>query len=98
MGKKEVLPFTKAETVEERLEELIKNRTLFKCELIRDTKNYKIDLERGQFRSYPDGFEAIGLPEGAWTSGMLYSKEKNMFFYYDYKEDNIIQNSLFKVK
>lgn len=96
MGKKEVLPQTKVSSVEERLEELIKNKTLSKCEIIRDNKNYKLFFEEGQFRSFPDGFEAIGSPEGGFTSGMLYSREKSMIFFYDYKKDNELQNLLFK--
>lgn len=97
MGKKEVLPQTKAGSTEERLEELVKNKTLKKCKLIRDGKDRNITITNGEFRSYPDGFEAIGSDDG-FTYGLLYSKEKSALFFYDYKKDNELQNLLFKEK
>ncbi len=93
MGKKEVLPLTKAETAEERLEELVKNKTLIRCFLITENKDREIYIEEGEFRSYSDGFEAVGAYTG-YTTGLLYLRGKNMVFYYDYKKDNEKQGAL----
>ena len=97
MGKKEVLPPTKSESADERLEELVKNKTLLKCKLLTDDKDHMLYIENGEFRSYPDGFEIIGA-ENDYKTGILYSKTKNIYFCYDYKKDNEIQNLLLKEK
>lgn len=90
MGKKEILPSTKAGSAEERLEELVKNKTLIKCRLIKNDKDHVISIENGEFRPYPDGFETIGV-DTRFIDGILYSRDKNMIFYYSYKKDNEIQ-------
>lgn len=93
MGKKEVLPPTKAGSAEERLEELVKNKTLLRCFLITENKDHEIFIEEGEFRAYSDGFEAVGAYTG-YTTGILYLRGKNMVFYYDYKKDNEKQSPL----
>lgn len=92
MGKKEVLLPTKATSAEERLEELVKNKTLLKCRLLTNVKDYSLYITNGEFRLYPDGFETIGS-EGEGAGGVLYSRSKNMLFFYAHRADNEIQNT-----
>ncbi len=83
MGEKIILPYTKASSAEERLEELVKNNTLVKCVFLSGTKFYA-DIDDSEFRNYPDGFEfiAIGTPETITTKGLLYLETKNVCFMY----------------
>lgn len=82
MSKKR-LPFTKAASAEERLEELIKNNSLVKCVFISGTEFYA-DIDDSEFRKYPDGFEviAISTPKTMMTKGMLYLEIRNVCFMY----------------
>ncbi len=77
------LPPTKAESAEERLEELIKNNSLVKCVFLQGTKFYA-DIDDSEFRKYSDGFEviAIGTPETFSTKGLLYLETRHVCFMY----------------
>lgn len=82
MGKK-TLPSTKANSAEERLEELVKNNSLVKCVFLAGTKFYA-DIDNSEFRKYPDGFEVVATntAETITTKGLLYWETKNICFLY----------------
>ncbi len=84
MGKKQLLPYTKSGSAEERLEELINHNSLVKCVFLAGTKFYA-NIDDSEFRKYPDGFEviAIGTPETITTKGLLYVEKMNVCFMYN---------------
>lgn len=90
MGKKEVLPHTKAGSAEERLEELVKNKTLLRCRLLTNNKDYSLCIINGEFRFYPDGFETIE-PDDSQQGG-LYLARRNILVFYDSKKEWEKQN------
>lgn len=83
MGDKQLLPYTKASSAEERLEELVKNNSLVKCVFVSGTEFYA-DIDDSEFRKYPDGFEviAISTPKTMTTKGLLYLETRNVCFMY----------------
>lgn len=83
MGEKIILPYTKASSAEERLEELVKNNSLVKCVFVSGSGFYA-DIDDSEFRKYPDGFEviAISTPKTVTTKGLLYWETKNICFLY----------------
>lgn len=88
MGKEKeklILPLTKAGNAEERLEELISHKSVTGCKLIFPGYSwYGIDVRDGEYRSFPDGFEAIESSSGC---GTLYLSRRTTFVYYDLKKD-----------
>ncbi|MDP2906715.1 MAG: hypothetical protein Q8O03_02140 [Nanoarchaeota archaeon] len=89
MGKPKTLPPTKAESAEERLEELVKNKSAFRYRLFLERDDsYSIYIMDGECRAYPDGFEALDSEEGA---GILYVQRRNATVYYDFRKDSEAQ-------
>jgi len=84
MGEKIILPYTKASSAEERLEELVNNNSLLKCVFLAGTKFYA-NIDDSEFRKYPDGFEVIATstPETITTKSLLYLQTKNVCFMYN---------------
>lgn len=83
MGKKEVLPLTKAETAEERLEELANNKSIKGCKLMFNGYSwYSFDVRDGEYRAFPDGFEALDS-----SGGTLYLSRRTAFVYYDLQKE-----------
>lgn len=94
MGKEEVLPPTKAETAEQRLEELASNKSVTNGKIIFPGYNwYSFSVNNGEFRAFPDGFETI---ESSY--GMLYLNRRTTFIYYNLKEEREKQNLQDKTK
>jgi hypothetical protein len=79
MGKKYQLPPTKAETAEERLEELI-SKELVVCY---NTKLDYFEIEESKCRCYPDGFEAVMGFKNYGTKGVLHLVHRNALVYYN---------------
>lgn len=79
------LPQTKAENAEERLEELIGHKSVTGCKLVFNGYSwYHLDVRDGEYRSFPDGFEAV---ESCSGDGVLYLSRRTTFVYYDLKKD-----------
>lgn len=86
MGKPRTLPMTKAESAEERLEEIIKSKSMLNYKLLLNrTDTYTIYIRDGECRSYPDGFEAI---ESEGRSGILYVQRRNALIFYDFRKES----------
>lgn len=79
MGKKK-LPLTKAETAEQRLEELVNNKSITFCEYPGAEKD-RSWLRDGEARVYPDGFEAV--IDGNGVQGYLRIERRNFFVCYN---------------
>ena len=77
--KVETLPLTTATTAEERLEELVKNKSIWSFKLLGDQHEYE-GLVR-EVRLFPDGLEYL------WgESGLnLYVQPRKTVFYYQQK-------------
>lgn len=87
MGKKEVLPPTKVETAEQRLEELARNKSIINGKIIFPGYSwYSFSVHNGEFRTFPDGFETL---EGSY--GTLYLSRRTTFIYYDVKKEQELQ-------
>lgn len=94
MGKKEVLPLTNAETAEGRLEELANNKSITSCNLLFNGYNrYSLNVYNGEFRAFPDGFEAL---DG--SGGVLYLSRRTTFVSYDLQKEYEKQNLQDKVE
>lgn len=86
MGKPKTLPSTKAESAEERLEEIIKSKSVLRYKLLMNLHDpYSIYVLDSECRNYPDGFEALDSDKGA---GMLYIQRRNAVVYYDFRKDS----------
>lgn len=84
MGKSKTLPPTKAESAEERLEEIIKSKSVLVYKLFLERDDiYSIYVRDGECRSYPDGFEAL-VSKG--RSGVLYVRQRNAAVLYDFRK------------
>jgi len=89
MGKPKTLPPTKAESAEERLEEIVNNKSALRYRLFLERDDsYSIYIMGGECRTYPDGFEALDAEEDA---GILYVQRRNAAVYYDFKKDSEAQ-------
>jgi len=57
------LPETTAKTAEKRLEELVKDGSILRYEIVNNGSNYEehIDKGKGMARLYEDGFEAVSV-------------------------------------
>ncbi len=86
MGKSRILPSTKAESAEERLEEIVKSKSALKYRLLLTiTDYYSIFIDNGECRAYSDGFEALDSERG---EGALYLQRRNAIMYYDFRKDS----------
>lgn len=96
MGKKEdiimPLPLTKAETAEQRLEELANNESVTSYSLVRKQSWNELYVKGGKCRVYPDGFEGVIGPEDA----VLHIDRRKVFVYYslekEYEKQNGVKN------
>jgi len=90
MGKKQEvkpLPPTKAETAEQRLEEIIKNKSIIEYEVIFENQSYYYcHPYEGESRFYPDGFEAVTF-NGEHQEGRLHVERRRIFIRYDLEKD-----------
>jgi len=85
------LPFTNAETAEQRLEELVRNKSINRFKVLSGTENYDLWLLSGECRAYPDGFEGVsyvgnGVGKGTYY-GNLYLDRKKAYVVYDLEKD-----------
>ncbi len=90
MGKKQEvkpLPPTKAETAEQRLEEIINNKSIKEYDVMFEDKSYYSCYPyEGESRFYPDGFEAVTL-NGEEQEGRLHVERRRLFVRYDIEKD-----------
>lgn len=87
------LPFTKAETAENRLEEILANKTIIKYTMIFEGETYwHYYPVRGEVRLYPDGVELIYKGDGDET-GMLHSERRRIIVNYDLEKEYELQKS-----
>jgi len=93
MAERLKLPYTKAGSAEERLEELVKNDSLLKCVFVSGGGFYA-DMDHSEFRKYPDGFEIITINSSytATTKGLLYWETKSICFLYNLGNEHKIQD------
>lgn len=84
MKKELKLPMTKAETAEERLEELINKKLV----VAYHTRFSSFEIEESQCRCYPDGFEAISRFKNYSVKGVLHLGHRNAIVFYNLKEEN----------
>lgn len=98
MGKKQEvtsLPFTRAETAEKRLEELIANKTITKYAMIFEGENYwRYNPLNGEIRLYPDGVELIY--DNGKIKGMLHFERRRIVVDYDLEKEHELQKSKIK--
>ncbi len=94
MSKKELgLPFTKAETAEKRLEEILANKTVTKYIMIFEGEDYwRYHPVRGEVRLYPDGVEMVFKDDGNPT-GMLHFERRRIIVNYDFEKEYELQKS-----
>jgi len=94
MGKKQEvkpLPPTKAETAEQRLEEIIHNKSITEYEVMFEDKSYYSCYPyEGESRFYPDGFEAVTF-NGEYQEGRLHVERRRIFIRYDIEKDHAKQ-------
>ncbi len=90
MGKKQEvkpLPPTKAETAEQRLEEIINNKSITAYEVMFENSSYHSYYPyEGESRFYPDGFEAVTF-NGESQEGRLHVERRRIFVRYDIEKD-----------
>jgi len=88
MSKKSAYPFfTKAETAEKRLEELINHESI--SAIMQGPQSYYHSIKGSNMKLYPDGYEA---------NGMLYVKNFNLIVWYDIKKEREQQSNLIGVE
>ncbi|MDP2906718.1 MAG: hypothetical protein Q8O03_02155 [Nanoarchaeota archaeon] len=97
MSKKElILPPTKAETAEKRLEEILANKTVTRYVMIFEGENYwRYHPLNGEIRLYPDGVEMVFKDNGKPT-GMLHFERRRMVIDYDLEKEYELQNGKIK--
>jgi hypothetical protein len=88
MGNNNSLPDTKAETAEERLEELVNNKSVTRFYVIFENQGYfYYDPKDGESRLYPDGFEAVL----SGSEGLIYVDRRRTFVHYSLQKEREIQ-------
>lgn len=94
MGKKTYnLPNSDAETAEQRLEELVNNRSVTRfCVVFENQGYFYYDPKDGEARLYPDGFEAV--ING--SEGVIYVDRRRTFVDYDLRKELEIQKGQVK--
>ncbi len=94
MSKKEKMQLstTKVETAEERLEELVKNKSITDFKVIfNNYSSYNVSVQDGDCRIYPDGFETIEPYDS--QQGVLYLGRRGTLVFYDSKKEWEKQNT-----
>ena len=92
MGKKEEpivpLPWTKAETADQRLEELVRNESVTRYRILHNHNWNEMSVKDGKCRVYPDGFEAVISQKEA----VLHVERRNAFVFYDVEKqrENVV--------
>jgi len=88
MGNSNLLPDTKAETADKRLEEVVNNNSVTRFYVIFENQGYfYYDPKDGEARLYPDGFEtAINRSEG-----LIYVDRRRTFVHYSLQKDKEAQ-------
>jgi len=85
------LPFTNAETAEQRLEELVRNKSIKCFRFMPVNECYNIWPLEGECRLYPDGFEGVSYMGdsngGGVYSGSLYLDRRRAYALYDLEKD-----------
>lgn len=83
------LPKTKVTSAEERLEELVSNRSVRLCYLSFNNSYYYININYNECRLYPDGIEAVVPSSDKKTpwEGLLYVPRRNAFVYYGLEKE-----------
>lgn len=90
MEKKEykLLPFSKAGTANERLEELVNNRSITRFYIIFEHQEYfYYDPKDGEARIFPDGFELASSS----NEGVIYLDRRRMFVHYNLRKESEAQ-------
>ncbi|MDP2906716.1 MAG: hypothetical protein Q8O03_02145 [Nanoarchaeota archaeon] len=88
MGNNNLLSDTKAETAEERLEELVNNKSVTRFYVIFENQGYfYYDPKEGEARLYPDGFEAVI----GGSEGLIYVDRRRTFVHYNLQKEREIQ-------
>lgn len=88
MSKNLTLPQTKVETAEQRLEELVENKSITRYSIIFEGENYwHFYPVRGETRAYPDGFELI-YKDGGKEIGMLHIGRRRAFIEYSLENEH----------
>lgn len=82
------LPPTKAESAEDRLEELVKNESITHYRIIHNETWAEMYVKDGKTRLYHDGFEAVIN----YNEGMLHIERRNALVNYDIKKEYEKQN------
>ncbi len=97
MSKEELdMPFTKAETAEKRLEEILANKTVTRYVMIFEGEDYwRYHPVRGEVRLYPDGVELIYKSDGK-DVGMLHFERRRIVIDYDLEKEYGLQKSKIK--
>lgn len=93
MGKKpekpdvKPLPSTKAETAEQRLEEIVNNKSITEYEVIFEDRSYfSFYPYEGESRIYPDGLEAVTF-NGEYQEGRLHVERRRLFIRYNLEKE-----------
>lgn len=88
MGNNKLLPDTKAETAEKRLEELVTHKSVTRFYVIFENQGYfYYDPKDGESRLYPDGFEAVI----SGSEGLIYVDRRRTFVHYSLQKDREVQ-------
>lgn len=85
------LPFTNAETAEQRLEELVRNKSIKHFRVMSANENYTLWPLEGECRTYPDGFEGVSYTGDSYGNGSyfgnLYLDRRRAYVTYDLEKD-----------
>lgn len=88
MGRKEdlipPLPLTNSETAEQRLEELVNNKSVNIYKLLHNQTWTEMYIKGGECRVFPDGFEGIISPK----EGALHIERRGAFVYYNLEKEH----------
>lgn len=103
MGKKESqtpeikpLPFTNAETAEQRLEELARNKSIRNFRVMGSNENHNLWPLEGECRVFPDGFEGVmgNMTDKDEYLGDLYLDRRKVYVVYYWKKEYEKQNEV----
>lgn len=102
MSKKETLepkplPFTNAETAEQRLEELVRNKSIRNFRIMSSNESHNLWPLEGECRVYPDGFEGVNITDdkGVYLGSLYLDRRRAYVVYYwekDYEKQNEVKD------
>lgn len=85
------LPFTNAESAEQRLEELVRNKSVKTFKVMAENEHCTLWPLEGECRAYPDGFEGVSYTGDSYGngsySGNLYMDRRKAYVTYDWEKD-----------